>query len=167
MFSLPTSYDVDLRQLEHRYVNLQKQFHPDRYAGKSAQDQRLAIQYIADINQAYAALKSPLLRAQYLLSLAGVDASHETAVTRDMDFLMEQMSLREALADISDAADPFAELAELEQKAVASFNALQQEFAGHYAAGDLELASESLAKMQFYSKLLNEVEQLEHELDEL
>ncbi len=166
LFGLPVSFDVDTGQLEQRYLKLQKQFHPDRYSDKPAQDQRLAMQYIADINQAYSALKDPLLRAQHLLSLEGVDASHETSVTRDVDFLMEQMTLREALGEVREASDPFAALSELEQQATESYSELQQAFATSYGRKAHEESLASLARMQFFSKLLAEITELEHELDD-
>ncbi len=167
LFGLPVSFDVDAAQLEQRYLKLQKQFHPDRFSDKPAQDQRLAMQYIADINQAYSSLKDPLLRAQHLLALAGVDASQETSITRDVEFLMEQMSLREALADVREASDPFAALSELEQQAGENYSALQKEFAASYDRKAHEDALGSLAKMQFFSKLHAEIVELEHELDDL
>ena len=65
IFGLPVSYQIDLALLADRYHDMQKEFHPDRYAGKPAQEQRLAVQYASIINQAYSDLKSPLCRAQY------------------------------------------------------------------------------------------------------
>ena len=87
MFELPVSYEVDLRLLNERYLKLQQQLHPDHFAGSSGAEQRLAVQYTADLNQAYSVLKSPLARAQYLLELKGIDSSGNTTVTSDMDFL--------------------------------------------------------------------------------
>ena len=73
MFGLPVNYQVDLSLLADRYRSMQRKFHPDRYASKPAQEQRLAVQYAAVINQAYTELSSPLLRAQYLLSLQNME----------------------------------------------------------------------------------------------
>ena len=165
MFGLPISYEVDAELLNQRYLALQRQFHPDRYAHKSAQEQRLAVQYTADLNQAYAVVKSPLLRARYLLSLAGIDDDSENGVTRDVDFLMQQMALREALAEVSQNSDPFAELEHIQQQVRASFEQLKAEFAASYQSADYSAATETVAKLQFFSKLLGEAEQLEHDLD--
>lgn len=167
MFGLPVSYEVDRELLEKRYLDLQRQFHPDRYIHKPDQEQRLAVQYTADINQAYSVIKSPLLRAQYLLSLAGVDHATDTHITRDMNFLMQQMTLREALADISESDDPFSALDTIQRQAFSSFDELQAEFGQSYQSADYDAAKEVVAKLQFFNKLLDEAEQIEHDLDDM
>lgn len=166
IFGLPVSYDIDLSQLSERYRTMQRQFHPDKYAGKPAREQRLAEQFAAVVNQAYNELKSPLLRAQYLLSLHGVDGVSEVAITRDPDFLMEQMALREALSEVRDAYDPHAALAEINEDASGQYRSLQKLFSDYLGAADMGHAGETVAKMQFFSKLINEIHELEHELDE-
>lgn len=166
IFGLPVSYQVDLKLLAERYRNLQRQFHPDKYAEKPAREQRLAEQYAATINQAYSELKSPLRRAQYLLALQGVDIDTDSAITRDPEFLMEQMTLREALSDVRDAENPFAALTAVADEAGAHYRELQQAFAEQLQSDDMAQAGETVAKMQFFNKLLDEVQALEHEIDE-
>ena len=166
IFGLPVSYDIDLSQLSERYRTMQRQFHPDKYAGKPAREQRLAEQFAAVVNQAYNELKSPLLRAQNLLSLHGVDGVSEVAITRDPDFLMEQMTLREALSEVRDAYDPHAALAEINEEASGQYRLLQKLFSDYLGTADMGHAGETVAKMQFFSKLINEIHELEHELDE-
>ena len=63
IFGLPVGYEIDLNLLAERYRSLQRQFHPDKYTGKPAREQRLAEQYASVLNQAYSELKSPLQRA--------------------------------------------------------------------------------------------------------
>lgn len=160
------SYTVDRSLMAERYLALQKQFHPDRYINKPAQEQRLAMQYTAAVNQAHTALKSPLLRAQYLLSLVGIDGFGETTVTQDVEFLMQQMALREELSEVSESVQPFDALEAITSEVESYFKTLQAEFSGQYESADYSSAAESVAKLQFYSKLLFEIEQLEHDLDE-
>ncbi|WP_461480761.1 Fe-S protein assembly co-chaperone HscB [Porticoccus sp.] len=166
IFGFPVSYEIDLKLLADRYRNLQRQFHPDRYADKPAREQRLAEQYASLVNQAYSELKSPLQRAQYMLALQGVDGGSDSAITRDPAFLMEQMALREALAEVRDAADPLSALSRVADDASGQYSILQQQFARQLQAGELERALETVTRMQFFSKLLNEVKALEQELDE-
>ena len=172
IFGLPVSYQVDLTLLSDRYRSMQRKFHPDRYASKPAQEQRLAVQYAAVINQAYTELSSPLLRAQYLLSLKNMDSAMDSAgdvkITRDPQFLMQQIELREKLADLSEAEanDAFAILGEVAGQAKSDYIGLQQVFDQQYSCSDFQSAEETVAKMQFFSKLLNETEQLEQELDD-
>ena len=52
----------------------------------------------ARINEAYKTLQNPLLRAQYLLSLRGIDvAEDETAKVEDPELLMEVLDAREEI----------------------------------------------------------------------
>mgnify|MGYP001822535329 CR=1 FL=1 len=166
IFGLPVSYQVDLSLLSERYRDMQREFHPDRYANKPAQEQRLAVQYAGVINQAFSELKSPLLRAQYLLSLKNIEGQGDARITRDPLFLMQQIELREKLADASQAGDAFSLLEEVAEEAESEYSALQKVFDQQYSHSLFQDALETVAKMQFFSKLLVEVEQREHELDD-
>ena len=97
IFSLEMDWNVDLLLLKSRYLNLQKQFHPDKFSMKSSLEKRLAMQTASLINDAYDTLASPLRRAQYLLDLKGYDAQPERHTSCDGLFLMEQIELRAEL----------------------------------------------------------------------
>jgi molecular chaperone HscB len=57
----------------------------------------------ARINEAYKTLQNPLLRAQYLLSLRGIDVStDETAKVEDPELLMEVLEAREEIEDVEE-----------------------------------------------------------------
>ena len=88
LFGLPVSYDVDLNQVQHHYMELQKQVHPDKFANASDQEKRLSMQQTSWINEAQTTLKDPVLRATYLLKLKGVDINLENETTMDSGFLM-------------------------------------------------------------------------------
>ena len=62
------------------------------------------MQWATRVNEAYRTLKSPLRRASYLLELNGVDLAFETDTTMPKDFLVEQLKLRDRLAEARDAA---------------------------------------------------------------
>ena len=167
IFSLPVAWEVDIDQLDLRFRSLQQKFHPDRYASKSDFEKRLAMQTAATINQAYEALKNPLSRAQYLLELKGFDASCGSHVTADEKFLMNQMLLREALAEAKSSDDPLKALASLSIDALENAAALQSEFAQQYQASAYNDAFDTVAKMQFASKFVSDIVQLEAELEDL
>ncbi|HCO59679.1 MAG TPA: Fe-S protein assembly co-chaperone HscB [Porticoccaceae bacterium] len=165
VFELPAGFEIDKALLKTRYLSLQKQFHPDRVAGESAQQQRLAVQSAALVNQAYAVLSSPVQRAHYLLELAGLESGTEQTHT-GIDFLTAQMELRENLAEVRQSQQPFDKLFELEAQVVQAFSTLEKEFAQAYEQGDLDGARVVLDKMQFYDKLRADIELLEDELDD-
>ena len=126
LFGLPERFRFDPALLDSAYHALQGEVHPDRHAAASATEQRVALQSSARVNEAYRALKDPVARAQYLLSLHGVDAFDETNTALPFAFLERQLERREiaetAMAD-SDAraleavlSDVRAEAGELEQR---------------------------------------------------
>ncbi|WP_237054854.1 co-chaperone HscB [Microbulbifer sediminum] len=163
IFGLKPGFSVDREALAGRYRELQREFHPDKYAARSDREQRLALQYAARINEAYNTLREPVARAGYLLELAGVEISPEQT-TADAEFLMQQMMLRERLEEVRSESDPGAALEALEAETSGLFSAEQEKFAQLFAGGELERAKDSLLKLQFLRKLQHQVEELEEDL---
>ena len=159
-------WQVDRNSLDASYRQLQQEFHPDRYASKGDVERRLAVQAASLINQAYETLKSPLKRAQYLLELKKIDASQDNHMTHDGPFLMAQIELREQLSELRDNTDPFAALEELRFGVEQTFTALQDQFASEYQSDKDSDAFNTVSKMQFSSKLLHEIGQLEADLED-
>lgn len=166
IFSIPVAWDIDINGLGIRYRALQQEFHPDRYATKTDVEKRLAVQSASLINQAFDTLKSPLKRAQYLLELNSVDVNQEAHITTDAGFLMQQIELREALSGVSEKQDPWVELKRLTEEIEKTYRQLQSEFQHFFTTDSLNLAFNTVAKMQFFAKLLTEIEHLEDELDD-
>jgi molecular chaperone HscB len=158
---------IDRTLLDSRYRQLQREFHPDRYAAKGDVEKRLAVQATSLINQAYETLKSPLKRAQYLLELKDIDAGQESHITSDMNFLMAQIEFRETLEDIRDCADPLAGLDSMRDDVEAQYLQLQVDFEAQHSSANYNDALDTVAKMQFFAKLLDEIEQREEEVEDL
>lgn len=164
LFGLPVGFALDQVRLGARYRQLQKEMHPDRYAGASAYEQRLAVQYSSRINEAYATLRKPLPRALYLLDIAGMTAKEISAVPLAGGFLIAQMELREKLENMDDLVDPETALDHLVTDIGADVAALQEQFSQAYSAGEMAAAASACVKMQYLDKLLQEAEQLESRL---
>ncbi len=105
LFGVPARFGIDVDAVERAYRALQAEVHPDRHAAADDADQRLAAQASARVNEAYRALKSPVLRAQQLLLLHGIDADDEHDTALSVDFLEQQLVRREAAAEAAAAAD--------------------------------------------------------------
>ena len=106
LFHLAPSFALDTDQLAVQYRQLQQQYHPDRYAAASEAERVQALQQASDVNAAYQTLKDPLSRAEYLLMLQGLDIRGEQQTLQDPEFLMQQLSWREELEALREAADP-------------------------------------------------------------
>ncbi|MEZ5503818.1 MAG: Fe-S protein assembly co-chaperone HscB [Halioglobus sp.] len=161
LFDLPVAFALDVGQLGKRYRQLQRELHPDRYAGASAHEQRLAVQYSALVNEAYTTLRKPLSRALYLLELGGMHREEVASQQVDGGFLIEQMELREKLEGLAGLVDPESALDHLVNEIHTDIAAHQAEFSQAYAAAETNRAASACVKMQYLDKLLQEAEQIE------
>ena len=169
LFGMPVGFLLDGAELAARYRELQKVVHPDRYAAAGQQSQRLSLQGATLVNEAYATLKDPLKRAQYLLGLKGIDIAAGNHTLNDPGFLMEQMELREGLAGVRDSADPQARLDELLREISGMIRTQVAQLAVQFedaTAEQLDAAAQTVQKMQFLNKLHTEAEAIEAELEE-
>lgn len=169
LFGLQPDFALSLSVLAVRYRELQSRFHPDKYAAQSQQEQRIAMQYSTHINDAYHCLKSPLSRAGYLLSLNGLSVDFGSRTISDGDFLMQQMMLREELADIADIADIDKRensLSVFRDALRVRIDAEQCTFVDKLSQGDMKDAADSVARLHFIFKLDREADEHEAQLDD-
>lgn len=167
LFDLPVDFELDTTELAARYRELQRHFHPDRFASASEQERRLSMQLTAQINEAFQTLKDPLSRARYMLLLAGIDINSETDTAMDPGFLMEQMELREALQAVREQANPQAVLMQMaddvRDRQLARIAQLKPLLVSRDPAA-YDQARNLVREMQFLDKLRSEVEVLEERL---
>ncbi|KAF1912218.1 Co-chaperone HscB, C-terminal oligomerization domain-containing protein [Ampelomyces quisqualis] len=96
-------FTIDLSALKREFLQLQARAHPDMHPQA---DKKRAEALSARINEAYKTLQNPLLRAQYLLSLRGIQvAEDETAKVEDADLLMEVLEAREEIEEAESEED--------------------------------------------------------------
>lgn len=164
LFGLPVRYDVDGSLLHSRYQELQRQFHPDRFAARPERERLLAIQQAATVNDAYQSLKHPLKRAEYMLSLHGFDLSNEQHTMRDTAFLMEQLELREQLDGIPRRTDAEAALVDFATRLTAMVRQRSTQMQAELAQESWAEAADTVRKLRFLDKLQQQVEQLEEQL---
>jgi molecular chaperone HscB len=158
LFGLPRRQGLDATRLETLYRDLQARVHPDKHAHLSPAEQRVAMQQATRVNEAYLTLKDPLRRARYLLELAGHDAQLETNTAMPAAFLMEQMELREAVAEAKEAGD----IDVLDARHRSLKKAIRSEFETLQAAldaGEHVRAGELVRQLMFQEKLLHEIDE--------
>lgn len=159
LFELACQFELDTSSLSTQYRELQRQYHPDKFATESAQMQRAAMQKSAQINDAYQTLRDPIARAEYLLSLNGVSSDNEQTV-HDVDFLMQQLTLREQLDEIEQAQDMTA-LADFAAKIDDAFNDEINKLSKLLRESAWQAAFSELHKLKFIAKLQREIERIE------
>lgn len=167
LFDLPVAFDIDTDELAVRYRELQRCIHPDKFAGGTDQERRLSLQMAALINEAFQTLRSPVKRGRYFLGLRGVDMNDEIDTAMDPAFLMEQMELRENLAEVKQAKNPQQQLAamakQIDGRIETKIGQFRRNLAEPGAAG-AQKARAAVREMQFLEKLRREIDSLEEEL---
>ena len=158
LFGLPPAFSLDSVRLDQAYRDIQAEIHPDKFAHAGEAEKRLSMQWTTRVNEAYQTLKKPFERANYLLRLHGIDAMDPMNTAMPKDFIMQQMEWREALADAAQAGDEGA-LQRLEKDLRGQAKALQTELARLIDEDrNYPRAGETLRKVRFMDKLLEEVD---------
>ncbi|MDV7105304.1 co-chaperone HscB [Vibrio sp. TH_r3] len=160
LFGLPIQYDLDGSLLSSQFRDLQRQFHPDKFANGSERDKLLAVQKAAQINDAYQILKQPIARAEYILLLNGIDIKDEQTTLQDLDFLMEQMQLREELEEITSEDALF----DFDSKVSKMYKKNLLDVKKELDDSLWEQATDRVRKLKFIAKLKNEIERVEDKL---
>jgi molecular chaperone HscB len=156
LFGLPAIFAIDADRLDQAYRDIQAEIHPDRFAHAGDAEKRLSMQWTTRINEAYQTLRKPFERARYLLLLRGIDAMAAGNTHMPADFLMRQMTWREALADANGDTPA---LTALERELRDHARELQQELADRIdQRQDWPAAAETLRKLRFMEKLLEEID---------
>jgi len=159
LFGLSPTFEIDTSDLYRRYRDLQRTLHPDRFAGASAQERRISVQMAAQLNEAYSVLSQPLARARYLLECLGFPPQGNPK-NLDIEFLQEQILLREEWEDIRRTGDQAA-IAAFQRDLKRRIEAEEAEFSRLTSADDsadegLEQALQVFYRMQFFNRQLED-----------
>lgn len=165
LFNLPETYALDRGRLDAAYRELQNAVHPDRFAAQPEAEQRVAMQWATQVNEAYQTLRHPVDRGVYLLKLQGIDALDATNTKMAPAFLVQQMEWREAIDDARaarsvDALDTLSgELRAAHRRIETRLGELLD------AEKDYEGAREAVRQLRFMDKLIAEIGDVYEELE--
>lgn len=165
-FGLEHKLDLDLKDLERRFYALSRQYHPDRFTLKSAEEQQVALDATAILNDGYRTLRDPLARAEYLLKENGFDIGEQGTKNVPPELLEEVFELNMALEELrggdesarsglEEARDKFSVMRD-------GIDAeLQVKFAEYDRGGDREILAQVrgiLNRRRYVRNLVNEVD---------
>lgn len=139
-------FTPDLKQLRREFLQRQAKTHPDL---APADQKRQAEATSMRINEAYKALQDPLKRAQYLLSLRGVDVEDESAKLSENALLMEVMEAREAVEEVEDEEGLASIREENNGRIDASVRILETAFAGE----DVDAAAQEAIRLRYWMNI--------------
>jgi molecular chaperone HscB len=120
LFELPVSLQVDKKELNTKYIALQKLYHPDFFSKSDTAEQEEMLQKSSMINRGYKVFSNEDDTIKYVLELKGLLTDNEK-YDLPPDFLMEMMDINETLAEPQNS-----EMEEMETKMSQLQNQLYQ-----------------------------------------
>ena len=149
---LPAALELDAGALDKAYFARQRQWHPDRFVGKPAEQRAKASIEAAALNDAYRTLKDPLDRAVYLAALKGVELPGDGKTIDDPELLMEAMEAREELHEAGSIAQVDALAAKVRDELQTSLAGLD----GLFLANDKPAIRKALLRLRYLDKFAEE-----------
>ncbi len=143
IFSLPLEFEVDVNDIENKYLQLQLEYHPDKVGNDIKK-----ISFSADINNAYITLKDNYKRAEHILLLNGIDLTiEEGGIKVDHETLVQVMEIRESLMEAEDKTAIInninSEIAHITKK-----------LGNHLNKQDYDIAAQEAIKLKYFQRIL-------------
>lgn len=114
-FGLPRTLTVDAQDLERRFRELSRKFHPDYYYNAPPAERLASLERSSYLNDAYRTLRNPVLRIEHLLAIEGLPpAKTDSGSAKVPAALLEEVfALNEELDEIRELRESGAEPARL------------------------------------------------------
>lgn len=97
--------NIDQDELEKRFYELSRKFHPDYYQNGSPEELRISLEKSSFLNKAYSTLKDPFDRAKYLIELLWGKKNEQDKKNVPPEILMEVMELHEMIDYMKNESD--------------------------------------------------------------
>eukprot|EP01133_Synstelium_polycarpum_P018247 gene18247-21832_t len=147
-----TLFSVDLKDLSHRFKSAQKRLHPDLFHQRSDKEQSLSKDQSTALNTSYNILKSPFLRAEYMLQCKGFDLTDVNDV--DPEVLMEVLEIREAIEDANDDEEAVKTIAHENRN---KMNLSEEKLANLFSKNDYNAALAEAVYLRYLVRIQEEV----------
>jgi molecular chaperone HscB len=116
-FGLPRRLTIAPDELERRFRDLSRRFHPDYYYNASPAERLASLERSSYLNDAYRALRTPATRIEHLLAIEGLPpptSQGESGAAKVPPALLEEVfALNEELDEIREARESGADAASL------------------------------------------------------
>src|SRR2546422_2422740 len=102
VFGLPRRLAVDTAELQRKFYELSRRYHPDFHQAAPPEEQVRALEAAAGLNAAYRTLREPITRIEYLVRLEEGRDTKEGATVKPKappELLEEMFEIQEALAE--------------------------------------------------------------------
>jgi len=99
-FGIERKLTLDEAALQKRFYELSRQWHPDRFSRKGAEETAKAVENTSLINDGYRTLRDPVKRAEYLLTEEGFAIGEQRSKDVPPELLEEVFELNMALEEM-------------------------------------------------------------------
>ncbi len=99
-FEVNRKLKVDPDELQRRFYELSRKWHPDRFSRKSAEEQAQALEATSLVNDGYRTLRDPIKRAEYLLTEEGFPIGEQRSKDVPPELLEEVFELNMMLEEL-------------------------------------------------------------------
>jgi molecular chaperone HscB len=125
VLGLPRKMRLDPKDLEKRFHDLSRRFHPDFYQKRGEAEREISLTNAAMVNNAYRTLRNPEARAEYLVRrIEG--GNGEIPLQPPADLFEEILELQETLEEFKDFSGEDAERERLREKLVSARSGLNE-----------------------------------------
>jgi len=133
---LPRALTIDAADLERRFRELSRKFHPDFYYNATSAERLASLERSSYLNDAVRALRNPVTRIEHLLAIEGLPPARSEQGTAKVppSLLEEVFALNEELDEIRElreAGGPASELAARVEKARQPIEARRESHEAH------------------------------------
>src|SRR4051794_34338921 len=101
-FGIERKLTLDEAALQKRFYELSRQWHPDRFSRKGAEETAKAVENTSLVNDGYRTLRDPVKRAEYLLTEEGFPIGAQRSKDVPPELLEEVFELNMALEELRD-----------------------------------------------------------------
>jgi len=169
-FGLPRQLELDEGELQKKFYELSRKYHPDRFARATPREQQEALEATSVLNDGYRVLRNPVQRAEYVLKQDGFDIGEQRSKDVPPELLEEVFELNEQLEELrsgdAEAAGPLRQSRDRFLGLLDDVDGeLNQRFREHDAASESGARRAVLAKVRgvlnrrkYIRNLVNEVE---------
>jgi molecular chaperone HscB len=132
-FGLPRQLTIDSQELERRFRDLSRKFHPDYFYNATPAERLASLERSSYLNDAYRALRNPAMRVEHLLAIEGLPSvkSEEGAAKVPPGLLEEVFALNEELDEIREAREAGTDAAALRGRLEAARTPIDAKRAAH------------------------------------
>ena len=115
---LPRKLTIPAAELEQRFRELSRKFHPDYYYNASPAERLASLERSSYLNDAYRTLRNPVSRVEHLLAIEGLPSakSEEGTAKVPAGLLEEVFALNEELDEIREQRESGADAAALSKR---------------------------------------------------